>query len=216
MAGLLADDRAAFLPLPARAFEARRVAEAGADSLPLVRFDTNGYSVPTRYAHRPVTVIGTVGEVRITFEDRLVARHPRCWDRGRSVFDPVHYLALLERKPGGLDFAKPLAGWELPGCFDALRRRLEARAADGHGTRAFIRVLRLLETYSLGQLTDAVAYALDRGVSDADSIRVILDHRADHPVRLFVLDGRPQLAGVRVEPTDVAAYRTLLGTGGTP
>ena len=120
----------------------------------------------------------------ITFEDRLVARHVRCWGRERSIFDPVHYLALLERKPGGFDFAQPLAGWDLPACFDVLRRRLEAAAADGHGTRAFIRVLRLLETHSLSQLADAVAYALDRGVIDPDSIRVVLDHRADRPVEL--------------------------------
>ena len=216
VATLLADDRAAFLPLPARPFEARRVTEAGADSLSLVRFDTNAYSVPTRYAHRTLTVIGTVAEVRIAFEDRMVARHPRCWDREQSIFDPVHYLALLERKPGGFDFAWPLEGWELPGCFDVLRRRLEAAAEDGHGTRSFVRVLRRLETHTLSQLADAVEYALGIGAIDPDSIRVILDHRADRPVELFTLDGRPQLAGVRVEPTDVSAYGALLAPGGTP
>jgi transposase len=213
VATLLADDRAAFLPIPARTFEARRLTEAGADSLSLVRFDTNAYSVPTRYAHRTLTVIGTVGEVRIAFDGRMVARHPRCWDREQSVFDPVHYLALLERKPGGFDFARPLEGWNLPECFGVLRRRLDAAAADGHGTRSFIRVLRLLETYSLGQLADAVEYALGIGAADPDSIRVILDHRADRPVPLFTLDGRPHLAGVRVVPTDVTAYGVLLEGG---
>jgi hypothetical protein len=213
VATLLADDRAAFLPIPARSFEARRLTEAGADSLSLVRFDTNAYSVPTRYAHRTLTVIGTVGEVRIAFDGRMVARHPRCWDREQSVFNPVHYLALLERKPGGFDFAKPLEGWDLPECFGVLRRRLDAAAGDGHGTRSFIRVLRLLETYSLGQLTDAVEYAPGIGAADPDSIRVILDHRADRPVALFTLDGRPHLAGVRVVPTDVTAYGVLLEGG---
>jgi hypothetical protein len=214
VASLLADDRAAFLPIPARPFEARRVTEVGADSLSLVRFDTNSYSVPTRYAHRTLTVIGTVAEVRIAFEDRLVARHPRCWDREQSVYDPVHYLALLERKPGGFDFARPLEGWDLPGCFDVLRRRLDAAAGDGHGTRAFVRVLRLLETHTVPQLADAVEYALGIGAVDPDSIRVVLDHRADRPVALFTLAGRPHLAGVRVEPTDVTAYGALLAEGG--
>jgi transposase len=87
VAALLADDRAAFRPIPARPFEARRVTEVGADSLSLVRFDTNAYAVPTRYAHRTRTVIGTVAEVRIALEDRLVTRHPRTWDRGPSVHD---------------------------------------------------------------------------------------------------------------------------------
>lgn len=212
---LLAEDRAAVLPIPAKGFEPRRVAEVAADSLSPVRFDTNSYSVPTKYAHRTLTVVGTVDEVRVVFEDRLVARHPRCWGREQYHFDPVHYLALLERKPGGFDFARPLADWALPECFGVLRRRLEAEAADGSGTRGFIRVLRLLEAYSLAQLSDAVASALAIDVTDPDSIRVILDHRADRPVPVFSLDGRPHLAGVRVAVTDVAAYGALLAGEGT-
>jgi transposase len=204
----LAEDRAKMLPLPARPFDARRVTVAAADSLSLVRFDTNSYSVPTRYAHREVTVVATVAEVRIAHEDRLIARHDRDWGREQDHFDPVHYLALLEKKPGGFDVARPLEDWDLPACFGLLRRRLEAD--DRHGTRAFVRVLRLLETHSLARLADAVEYALDLGIEDPDSIRSVLEHRADRPTELFRLDGRPHLAGVRVEPTDVKAYASLL------
>jgi hypothetical protein len=208
VATLLGEDRAAMLPLPARPFEARRVDDVSVDSLSLARFDTNSYSVPTTYAHRPVKVVASVSEVRIVYEDRLIARHPRCWGREQSVFDPIHYLALLERKPGGFDFARPLEKWNLPECYGILRRRLEAD--ERHGTRAFIRVLRLLETHSLAPLTDAVEYALDIGIEDPDSIRSVLEHRADRPTALFRLDGRPHLAGVRVPPTDVSAYASLL------
>jgi transposase len=207
---LLAEDRAAFLALPVREFEARRVtAGVAADSLSLVRFDTNSYSVPTKYAHRKVTVVATVDEVRLIHEDQLLARHVRCWERERTFYEPVHYLALLERKPGGLDYARPLEGWHLPPCFDLLRRRLEADD-ERHGTRAYIRVLRLLEHFSLEQLTDAVEYALDIDVTDWDSIRVIVEHRADRPVEFFSLDGRPELQRVRVETTNVSAYQVLL------
>lgn len=205
---LLVEDRAAMLPLPAQPFEAKRVREGSVDSLSLVRFDTNSYSVPTKYAHRKLIIVATVSEVRFTYEDQVVARHPRCWDRVQTRFDPVHYLALLERKPGGFDFAKPLEQWELPECFGLLRRRLEAD--ERQGARAFIRVLRFLESFTLPQLTDAVEYALDLDVIDPDSIRIILDHRMDRPTELFKLDGRPHLAGIRVAITDVSAYRSLL------
>lgn len=180
-----------------------------------MRFDTNSYSVPTKYAHRTVTVVGTVDEVRIVFEDRLIARHERCWDREQYRFDPIHYLALLERKPGGFDFARPLNHWVLPECFGVLRRRLEADGSDGFGTRGFVRVLRLLEVYSLPQLTEAVDWALMIGVIDPDGIRSILDHRADRPVPVFSLDGRPHLASVRVPVTDVTAYGVLLAGEGS-
>jgi transposase len=214
VATLLIDDRAAMLPTPARPFVARRVSEVHADSLSLVRWDTNSYSVPTRYAHRPITVVATVNDVKLIHEDRLVATHPRCWEREQTRFDPVHYLALLETKPGGFDYARPLEQWELPPCFGLLRRRLESD--DRHGTRAFIRVLRLLESHSLPQLTDAVDYALDLDVIDPESIQVILHYRADRPTELFNLDGRPRLAGIQVAVTDVSAYAALLSTEPSP
>jgi transposase len=212
-ATLLVEEQAAFLPLPFKPFEARRVTQAAADSLSLVRFDTNSYSVPTRYAHRRLMVVATVDEVRMVHEDRLVARHPRCWEREHFRFDPLHYLELLERKPGGFDYARPLEQWELPACFSLLRRRLEATDATGQGTRAFIGVLRLMERFSLPQVADAVDYALDIDVIDPESIRLILEHRADRPVDLFLLDGRPRLQMVQVPPTDVSAYQVLLQGG---
>jgi hypothetical protein len=206
---LLADDQAAFLPLPKEPFEARRVEDRMVSSESLVRFDTNDYSVPVQYAHRKLTVVATVSEVRLVYEDRQVACHRRCWDREQAIFEPIHYLALLERKPGGFDYARPLEHWDLPDGFALLRRRLESDNPR-HGTRSFIRVLRLLEKFSLPQLTEAVEYALDIDVIDVDSIRTIVEHRADTPVELFPLDGRPHLAHVRVETTDVSCYQALL------
>jgi transposase len=206
---LLVEDQAAFLPIPKQPFEARRIEQGTVNSESLVRFDTNDYSVPVQYAHRKLLVVATVEEVRLVYEDRLVARHRRSWERERIYFDPIHYLALLERKPGGFDYARPLENWQLPDCFALLRRRLEA-ADQQHGTRSFIRVLRLLEKFSLMQLAEAVEYALDIDVIDADSIRTIVEHRNDQPVKLFPLDGRPHLAHVQVETTDVSSYQALL------
>jgi hypothetical protein len=115
---------------------------------------------------------------------------------------------VLERKPGALDFAAPLAGWELPVCFGVLRRHLEAEYG-GPGTRQFIRVLRLLEWADLGELTRAVERTLELGVADADAVRLILEHRHERPVVLFCLDGRPHLQSVTVPMPDLSAYASL-------
>ncbi len=121
-------------------------------------------------------------------------------------------MALLEKKPGGFDHARPLEAWDLPDCFATLRRLLETEPG-GLGTREFIRVLRLLESCSLEQLQDAVEYALDIGVHDSGAIRVIVEHRREAPVALFSLDGRPHLRLVDVGRTDVSAYQALLTEG---
>jgi len=146
---LLTEERAAFLPLPAQECEARRVTQANANSLSLVQFDTNRYSVPVKYAHRKITVVATVDDVKLVFEDRLIARQRRHWGRKEYFYDPIHYLSLLERKPGVFDYARPLADWQLPGCLNVLRRRMEC-APDGLGTKEFIQGLLLLEKETLG------------------------------------------------------------------
>jgi hypothetical protein len=121
----------------------------------------------------------------------------------------VHYLALLERKPGGFDFAKPLADWQLPVEFGILRRLHEAESGS-RGTRDFIKVLRILEQHSLPALRSAVQTALELGTTGAEAVRLIVEARTETPVGLFSLDGRPQLKLVRVEQTDVSAYQSLL------
>ncbi len=78
---LLAEERHSWLPLPRAAFEARRVEPGTANSLSLVRFDRNDYSVPTAYAHHAVTVVGGIEEVRLVVGSQLVARHVRHWGK---------------------------------------------------------------------------------------------------------------------------------------
>ncbi len=209
-AELLEVDRAAMLGVPAASFEARRVVAARANSLSLVRFDRNDYSVPTAFAHHELTVIGGIEQVRIVFGTRLVATHPRSWEKEETTFDPRHYLALLERKPGALDVARPLQDWDLPGCFALLRRRLESDLSH-LGTREFIKVLRLLERSSVAELAGAVGAALEIGATSSDAIALILHHRQERPVSLFSLDGHPHLRLFVIEAPDLSAYASLKG-----
>ena len=211
-AELLEIDRTALLPLPTNMFEVRRVVPAKVNSLSLVRFDRNDYSVPTAYAHHDVTVVGGIDKVRVAVGPTVVARHRRVWAKERTTYDPRHYLALLERKPGAFDVAKPLERWELPACFAILRRRLESDLGSA-GTREFIKVLQLLESTSLHELTLAVEQALSIGATGADAIRLIVLHRAERPVGLFSLDGHPHLKLFAIDPPDLGAYRVLTQIG---
>ncbi len=180
-----------------------------ANSLSLVRFDTNDYSVPTAYAHHHVTAVGNIQEVRLIVNDRVVARHPRDWARENVHYDPLHYLALLERKPGSLDFARPLEDWHLPECFGVLRRRLEGeRQSDGR--REFIRVLRWLETLELAELSRAVERALAIGALTVDAIRILAQQGREQPSQWFSLDGRPHLQGHEIPAPHLDRYASLL------
>ena len=210
---LLNEEQSALLDIPKQAYEARRIETPKVDSQSLVRFDCNRYSVPTANAYEQVTVVGGIDHVRIVCRNHLVAVHKRIWTREQVAFEPRHYLALLERKPGALDFARPLEDWSLPGCFALLRRRLEAEL-DAKGTREFIKVLRLLENTAIRELADAIRQTLTLGVIGYEAVRVTLQARREKPIGLFSLDGRPHLKWVSVQPPDLGAYRALM-TGGT-
>jgi len=208
---LLIEDVAAMRELPCVAFEASRVQATRASNLSLVRFDSNDYSVPVRWAHREVVVKGDCESVRIYREDEPVAEHRRIWEKEQVCFDPIHYLALLERKPGAFDFARPLEGWKLPENLLLLRRRLEADHGS-EGTREYIGVLRLLEKHSLARLKAAVAKALDLGCPRKELIEQYL-YGENREAPVFRLDGREHLKVVNVHCTDPGDYRALLKQG---
>lgn len=210
---LLKEDQAAFRALPAAPFEGCRKASTTVNSLSLVRFDHNDYSVPVEYAHRPVVVKGFVDRVEICRQTETIATHPRLWGKEDMVFDPLHYLALLERKPGALEHAKPLADWVLPECFDVLKRRLEDEL-EVEGKREYIRVLRLLERHSQEDVTRAIEKGLAVRAHTRDALAQFLIPQEEWRETTFSLDGHPHLRLVRVESTNLFAYRELCQAGG--
>ena len=104
----------ALLPLAPVAYDACERQAGRVSSLSLVRYRTNDYSVPVAYGYRDALVRGYVDEVVISCGSEVIARHIRSYERDDFVYDPIHYLPLLERKPGALDQAAPLQGWDLP------------------------------------------------------------------------------------------------------
>jgi transposase len=203
-------DLAALRERPSVPFEACERKAARVSSLSLVRFDRNDYSVPTAYGHRPVLVKGYVEEVVIACGSEVIARHVRSYGREDFVFEPRHYLALLEHKIGALDQAAPLQGWELPEAFATLRRLMEARMGR-NGKREYVQVLRLLETFRLQDVHAAVGEALRLGTIGSDAVKHLVLCRIERRPPKLDLTLYPYLPRVAVATTSAKAYMALLG-----
>jgi hypothetical protein len=148
-----------FLPLPALPYESYRMQVGKINSQGLVRFQNNDYSVPTILGQQTVLVKGYVDRVHVIHDHKIVAEHKRCYESESIVFNPMHYLTLLERKAGAFHQAAPLKAWNLPLVFERVQRRLEQK--DGkEGVRSYIRILQLLETYPLKDVDTALKQAL--------------------------------------------------------
>lgn len=202
-------DAEVLLPLPAVPYEACEKRTTRVTSLSLVRYRSNDYSVPTAYGHREVLVKGYVHEVLICSGNEVIARHARSYEREDMIFDPLHYLALLEQKPNALDQAAPLANWQLPEEFWELRRLLEARLSK-RGKREFVQVLRLLETFPLAEVTYAVRQALHLGALSFDAVKHLLLCRIERRPPRLDLDCYPHLPLAQVDATAAADYLSLL------
>ena len=193
-------DLDALLPLPPVAYDACEKQAGRVSSLSLVRYRANDYSVPVAYGHRDVLVRGYVDQVVISCGTEIIARHPRSYERDDFVYDPIHYLPLLERKPGALDQAAPLQGWALPEEFGTLRRLLESRMGR-RGKREFVQVLRLLETFSMEEVQAAIRDAIRLGSLSFDAVKhLVLCRLEGRPPRLD-LELYPYLPRVRVGTT---------------
>jgi hypothetical protein len=204
----LVADRAALRPLPAVPLEPCEKRSGRVSSMALVRYRTNDYSVPTAYGFQDVVVKGFVAEVVILCGGKEIARHQRCYGEGVFVADPLHYLALIETKPGALDQAAALQGWALPDVFQHLRHLLEARMGN-RGKREFIQVLRLLEALPLDIVTDAVTQAIQIGAVGFDAIKLIALARIEQRPARLDLAAYPHLPRTAVKTTSAADYAVL-------
>ena len=165
--------------------------------------------MPVAYGYRDVLVRGYVDQVVISCGSEVIARHPRSYQRDDFVYDPIHYLRLLERKPGALNQAAPLQGWDLPDEFETLRRLLESRMGR-RGKREYVQVLRLLETFSQQEVHAAVKDALRLGAISFDAVKhLVLCQLEGRPPRLD-LELYPYLPRVRVRTTSAGDYMILL------
>ena len=205
----MARDLAAFNDLPPTPYDACEKQAGRVSSLSLVRYRGTDYSVPTAYGHREVVVRGYIHEVVISCGAEIIARHVRSYEREDFVFDPLHYLALLEQKINALDQAAPLAGWQLPEAFAMLRQLLEARMGK-QGKREFVQVLRLMEVFRVDDVAAGVRDAIDRGVIGVDAVKHLVLCRIERRPPRLDMSAYPYLPHVSVALTSARTYMDLL------
>jgi hypothetical protein len=97
---VLAEEKEKLLALPQPLPETDLVVPTSVDSTAFVRFGTNLYSVPARYARSrdTLTLVASDTEVRLLDMGDVVARHARSWGKHQRIEDPEHRRELLEQK----------------------------------------------------------------------------------------------------------------------
>ena len=156
------EEEAPLLRQVPRPFEAYTEQECLATRTLMVNYDRVRYSVDSTAAGRHVTLRAYADRIVVLHKDKVVADHPRSFTRGKVVYDPWHYLEVLERKPGALRDGAPFKEWsELPKAMHRVRNLLSKR--DG-GDREFVNLLCAARDHGVEAVAHACQAALRNGV----------------------------------------------------
>ena len=143
----------------------------------VVHYDRNQYSVPSSYVGKAVSVRAYAERIMIVADDQVIATHTRCFGRCQTIFDPWHYIPILEVKPGALRNGAPFADWDLPASLKQLKAAWLEREG---GDREFVQLLLIIQDYGIESVTVACERAIE---ADTTQLSVItnLIHRLVEP-----------------------------------
>ena len=210
-------ERSLLRPLPRQAFECCVYRQVHLTPYSQVSFETNRYSVPAEQARQVLTLKASPFVVEISDGRQVLARHSRCYSREQDVFDPLHYLFLLEMRPGALEYARPLRQWKAdwPASYHHLLARLREQWPDGRGVKEFIRILQLHQQHPAAQVEQAIEQALRFGCAHLDGVKHCLVCLQSEPVVQGSLDlsNKPHLAALGSQAIDLACYEQLIEKG---
>lgn len=213
------EERPYFRPLPKDELDYSRSLAVILNPYSQVVVETNRYSVPTDKGAKELTVKLYPFRVEIyrPGEKEPLAVHPRSYGHKEDIFDPLHYLPLLAKRPGALNHAKPIRQWRpaWPEVYETLLSRLQTQYPDGEGVREFIRVLRLHQTHAADLIELAVKQSLEFNCAHADGVELCLrqlEHPEPTPVSLD-LSRHPGLQTVGLQPLSLNCYNQLLAGG---
>jgi len=120
----------------------------------LISFDRNRYSVNAMAVGKTVSVRAYANRIIMVMNGTVVGTHQRHLARDKLIYDPWHYLAVLEKKTGALRNGAPFKQWDLPESMSAVRKILEDRLG---GDRQFVSILSVVSRYGLELVAAACA-----------------------------------------------------------
>ncbi len=202
---VLAQEQARLLPVGAP-FDGFTEREGRVTRTSLISYDRNQYSMESTMAGQTVTIRAGADRIRVIKNGRVVGEHIRLFGRDKTIYNPWHYVGLLERKPGGLRNGAPFKDWALPPALSQVQGQL--LPAPG-GDREFVELLCAAHSHGLELIEMVCAKALQEKTIRAEVILNLIARQLDPPTAEPI--ATPESLSLQYEPmADCARYDALL------
>jgi transposase len=200
------------LMLPDNPYPTHEREEVRIGKTPYARFDLNDYSLPHTHVRRTVTVCATLSSVSILEGAKVVATHPRSFDKGQQVEDEKHIADLTAskrkaRKHRGQDRLRMAA--------PASQMLLIQAAERGYNIGSIVaQLLQLLNDYGASDLNAAIDVALSKGVPHPNAVRISLEKQREErhlppPISVTLPDDR-RVHELVIRPHQLESYDQLI------
>ncbi|OGT07194.1 MAG: hypothetical protein A2103_05145 [Gammaproteobacteria bacterium GWF2_41_13] len=170
------EEKPFLLPVRER-FDGCKVEHTTVSSYSLIKFDTNSYSVNCDYVGQAVEIRVYWNRIEVRCGQAVIGEHERCFKKHRNIYNPWHYVPVLERKPGALRNGAPFKQLALPAAVTAIRNKLLSYS---DGEKQFIRLLLQAHQKGLEVLKEACQKAIDLGLSNVDWIESMMEAKMAH------------------------------------
>ena len=161
-------------PLPAMPYDIGNIYQVRASNRFRIHFESNRYSVPAEYASTRLTLKAYPQRLCIYHHDKLIARHPRSYDRHQDFEDPDHPKALLAQRKNARE-QKLLARFFSLSCqAEAYYQGLAKRFNPQHHVR---KIVALSEIYDAEMMARAIEDALHYQAFSCEYITNLLESR---------------------------------------
>lgn len=165
-------------------FDSYRAQEEVVSPYSFIRYATNCYSVECAYVGQVVQVRIYAKRIVIVYQNQTIGAHDRCFGRHQRIYDPWHYVPLLERKPGALRNGAPFKKLVLPKAMQKVREQLSAYS---DGDKRFIRILLQVIEHGLSRVEQACLQALSQGGANDTLVLRYLQPPLEQPKPLLAL-----------------------------
>jgi transposase len=173
VAEAFAMEKERLMPLPRKMPLTDLVLAVSVDKTASVRFGTNKYSVPAKYAGGTLVLSASDERVRLVDGDEEVANHARSWGRMQRIDDPEHRRVLVERRPRAVTMT---LRDQLLDAVPELKALYERWVEEGRNVNFMTgRVRGLMRDYGREVLSVAVRAMVTRGTHDIGILTLLCE-----------------------------------------
>ena len=203
---LFSEEKSRLQPLPIMPYDCAVVRPIGTNGCCRVVLATNRYSVPPLYASQKLTLKLYPDQLLLFHHEKLIATHPRSYDRRQNVTNPDHTKDLLVQRKKARDQTLLLTFLALSSHAQAYARKLEdKRLNTSHHVQ---KIVALSEIYGPQKVDRALQDALAFQAYGCEYIANILEQweRPGLPPAALHLTRRQDLLDLDLPPADLTPY----------